>query len=143
MPDLEEALSELETHQTQLDMDGVMIGVSRQALDILITAARAGLAGAGERQGAQAGALRLPGISQSRLRLPSEPQAMSATTSGTADPKPGTRQASELDCTCPVLDNGHGRGYMGDGERYGFVVQENCPLHAIEPVQKAHELPNG
>ena len=44
MPDLEEALSELETHQTQLDMDGVMVGVSRQALDIvLISLARAGL----------------------------------------------------------------------------------------------------
>ena len=46
--ELEEALTELETHQTQLDMDGVMVGVSRQALDILITAARAGLAGAGD-----------------------------------------------------------------------------------------------
>lgn len=43
MPDLEEALTELETHQTQLDMDGVMVGVSRQALDMAITAARAGL----------------------------------------------------------------------------------------------------
>lgn len=44
MPDLEEALTELETHQTQLDMDGVMIGVSRQALDIVLEAlARADL----------------------------------------------------------------------------------------------------
>lgn len=43
MPNLEEALTELETHQTQLDMDGVMVGVSRQALDMVITAARAGL----------------------------------------------------------------------------------------------------
>lgn len=41
--ELEEALTELETHQTQLDMDGIMVGVSRQALDMVITTARAGL----------------------------------------------------------------------------------------------------
>ncbi len=46
MPDttLTSAVNELKTHQTQLDMDGVMVGVSRQALDIVLEAlARAGL----------------------------------------------------------------------------------------------------
>lgn len=37
MTDVSDALIHLERHQTQLDMDGVMVGVSRQALDILIS----------------------------------------------------------------------------------------------------------
>ena len=33
---IEAAIEELKTHQTQLDMDGVMVGVSRQALEELL-----------------------------------------------------------------------------------------------------------
>lgn len=54
---------------------------------------------------------------------------MSATTSGTGDPKPGTKQASELGCTCAVTDNHHGLGAYGDGNKYGWWISENCPLH--------------
>ena len=46
MPDttLTSAVNELKEHQRQLDMDGVEVGVSRQALDIvLLSLARAGL----------------------------------------------------------------------------------------------------
>ena len=41
---IDAAIEELKTHQTQLDMDGVMVGVSRQALEELLehVAARAG-----------------------------------------------------------------------------------------------------
>lgn len=46
MTDVSDALVHLERHQTQLDMDGVMVGVSRQALDILISFARDALAAA-------------------------------------------------------------------------------------------------
>lgn len=46
MPDttLTSAIDQLQNHQTQLDMDGVAVGVSRQAIDIVLDAlARAGL----------------------------------------------------------------------------------------------------
>ncbi len=35
---LESAIIELRSHQTQLDMDGVMVGVSRQALEEVLDA---------------------------------------------------------------------------------------------------------
>ena len=45
---------------------------------------------------------------------------------------PGSPAAVDKGCTCPVMDNGHGRGYMGDGERFGWVVDDSCPLHGRE-----------
>lgn len=42
-------------------------------------------------------------------------------------PNPGSDEAIALGCTCPVLDNGHGRGYMG--KPGVFWVSEGCPLH--------------
>lgn len=41
-------------------------------------------------------------------------------------PSPGSREAKEAGCTCPVLDNCHGKGYLGGPD---FVVVEDCPLH--------------
>lgn len=38
-------------------------------------------------------------------------------------PNPGSDEALELGCTCPVLDNGHGRG-AGP-----FWINEGCPVH--------------
>ncbi|MDQ0506005.1 hypothetical protein QOZ94_002809 [Xanthobacter agilis] len=42
-------------------------------------------------------------------------------------PSPGSDAAIALGCTCPVLDNGHGRGYMGRSEQ--FWVSADCPIH--------------
>lgn len=43
------------------------------------------------------------------------------------DPTPGSNQAIEQGCKCPILDNANGRGYMGvDGV---FVINETCPVH--------------
>lgn len=42
---------------------------------------------------------------------------------------PGSDQAIENGCTCPVLDNGHGKGHLGDGGKYGYWVNGDCPLH--------------
>lgn len=39
---------------------------------------------------------------------------------------PGSDDALERGCTCPVLDNNHGAGYMGTDH---FVVRFDCPLH--------------
>lgn len=46
---------------------------------------------------------------------------------------PGSPEAIERGCTCPILDNAHGKGYMGgvkdeDGELV-FVISQGCPLH--------------
>ena len=51
-------------------------------------------------------------------------------------PNPGSRDAIAKGCTCPVMDNGHGRGYMGgakdkDGNTL-FVYSAGCPVHKME-----------
>jgi hypothetical protein len=48
-------------------------------------------------------------------------------------PKPGSPAAIEAGCLCPVMDNGHGRGVHGDGEKYGWWMVEDCPLHGEQP----------
>lgn len=45
-------------------------------------------------------------------------------------PPPGSDAADELGCTCPVMDNAHGRGRGGDGARFGWYIAGNCPVHA-------------
>ena len=41
---------------------------------------------------------------------------------------PGSDQARNAGCTCPVMDNSNGKGYMGmDGV---FVYNENCEYHS-------------
>lgn len=46
---------------------------------------------------------------------------------------PGSREAIEAGCRCPVWDNGHGRGYLGgmtdDDGNLIFVKVQSCPLH--------------
>ena len=41
-------------------------------------------------------------------------------------PNPGSDAALDRGCTCPVLDNGHGRINGGKGP---FWITANCPLH--------------
>jgi hypothetical protein len=40
---------------------------------------------------------------------------------------PGSDVAIELGCTCPILDNCYGKGYMGVSNVY--CVVESCPVH--------------
>jgi len=54
-------------------------------------------------------------------------------------PLPGSNEAIDAGCTCPVLDNGHGRGYLGNGEKYGWVLSEDCPLHGQLLGQKSQD----
>ena len=42
---------------------------------------------------------------------------------------PGSDTAVKNGCSCPILDNGHGRGYLGCGEQFGWVISGLCPLH--------------
>jgi hypothetical protein len=43
----------------------------------------------------------------------------------TDTPNPGSDEALALGCTCPVLDNGHGQGYMGQPGIYVYTA--GCP----------------
>jgi len=55
---------------------------------------------------------------------------------------PGSDEAQENGCCCPVLDNGHGKGYYGNGEQYGWVMAAGCPLHNEEylrAIEKCQE----
>lgn len=48
-------------------------------------------------------------------------------------PPPGSSEAGKSGCTCPVLDNAHGRGYMGgvkdDHGKTVYVINLDCPVH--------------
>ena len=45
------------------------------------------------------------------------------------EPNPGSDEAIAQGCSCPVMDNGHGRGSAhGDGT---FVMNTVCPLHGF------------
>lgn len=48
---------------------------------------------------------------------------------------PGSKEALEQGCKCPVLDNEYGRGYMGgvkdDEGNTVFVVMDDCPIHNV------------
>ena len=48
---------------------------------------------------------------------------------------PGSDEAIAAGCTCPVIDNGYGRGCMGgvkdEQGRTVFVISGDCPLHGI------------
>ena len=62
------------------------------------------------------------------------PNAAPPTGVGVCDPcryyeptPPGSRAAKARGCLCPVIDNGHGFGYLGQPGVY--VMMFDCPLH--------------
>ena len=56
-------------------------------------------------------------------------------------PPPGSPEAVKLGCTCPVMDNGHGKGYMGVPGIY--VYSGDCPLHRLKPQEWTTEDERG
>lgn len=55
-------------------------------------------------------------------------------------PNPGSDEAVEQGCTCPVLDNNHGEGIpYGKSKEQCFWVNEECPLHRHTPWWKLKE----
>lgn len=44
-------------------------------------------------------------------------------------PNPGSREAVNQGCICPVWDNEHGEG-MNIGDRTLWYVTKGCPLHS-------------
>lgn len=55
----------------------------------------------------------------------------------TTVPNPGSKEAREQGCLCPVVDNEFGKGYLGRGDRFGFIADEDCPLHGAGTVGSA------
>jgi hypothetical protein len=45
-------------------------------------------------------------------------------------PNPGSDEALDLGCLCPVMDNNHGQG--SDWGYNKFWISESCPLHVKE-----------
>lgn len=50
-------------------------------------------------------------------------------------PNPGSDEAIRLGCTCPVMDNGHGKGYMG--QKNIFVMSGGCSIHGSKNEKRA------
>ena len=48
-------------------------------------------------------------------------------------PNPGSPESVKQGCTCPIMDNAYGKGYMGgvkdDDGNIIFVTQVGCPVH--------------
>jgi hypothetical protein len=45
-------------------------------------------------------------------------------------PNPGSKEALEQGCTCPVLDNEYGEGaYIDEDGKPQFWMSADCPLH--------------
>lgn len=53
-------------------------------------------------------------------------------------PTPGSDAALEVGCSCPVLDNAHGRGFPWNGE-IAFWIAGDCILHGVEEVLPLEE----
>lgn len=41
---------------------------------------------------------------------------------------PGSKEAIAKGCTCSVMDNAHGQGFILNGQRV-FWYSEGCPVH--------------
>lgn len=50
---------------------------------------------------------------------------------------PGSQAAIENGCTCPVMDNYHGKGsgYYEDNGDVAFWLDDKCPLHGQEQTR--------
>jgi len=55
---------------------------------------------------------------------------------------PGSKEATDKGCTCPVLDNHHGRGVSQGGKEPLFWKNEHCPLHGVEAEMEKSNCDN-
>lgn len=48
-------------------------------------------------------------------------------------PNPGSAEAIAIGCSCPRIDNGHGRGsgFKNDDGSPAFWVRGDCPVHGV------------
>ena len=53
---------------------------------------------------------------------------------------PGSKEAVDKGCTCPIMDNGAGRGYMGQVGK--FWITYGCPLHTDKEAEEISDICN-
>lgn len=53
-------------------------------------------------------------------------------------PNPGSDAAIALGCTCPVLDNSHGKGHYGQTGIFVYTI--GCPVHPWENLKVGDEV---
>ena len=46
-------------------------------------------------------------------------------------PNPGTQDAIDMGCTCPIIDNHYGEGIPTD-DGFAFWYNQECPIHGFE-----------
>ena len=55
-------------------------------------------------------------------------------------PNPGSEEAIEKGCSCPVMDNNEGKGIPvpngSGGYDTAFWMKNDCPLHGLKDKQK-------
>ena len=56
-------------------------------------------------------------------------------------PNPGSDKAIKMGCTCPVMDNNHGKGFMY-GDKKCFYWNLDCPLHFPEEKEDKSDETN-
>lgn len=50
-------------------------------------------------------------------------------------PNPGSAEATDMGCECPVIDNAHGLGAnCNPGE---FWINATCPIHGVSTQEQA------
>ncbi|MBI2451155.1 MAG: hypothetical protein HYV52_02350 [Parcubacteria group bacterium] len=47
-------------------------------------------------------------------------------------PNPGSNEAIQQGCACPVLDNRYGAGAWFIGKEIFFYIDQSCPIHKEE-----------
>jgi len=52
-------------------------------------------------------------------------------------PNPGSMEAINQGCTCPVMDNAYGTGANGtSGDAAVFWINQGCPVHGVQPIDE-------
>lgn len=56
-------------------------------------------------------------------------------------PNPGTVEAINAGCVCPVIDNNHGKGVIINGNTCFWLI-ENCPIHSAKKEEEKVKTDN-
>jgi len=59
-----------------------------------------------------------------------------------SQPNPGSPEAIEQGCRCPILDNGRGNPQLA-ADRGGFIINGDCPVHAAQLAEVGEGLLDG
>ena len=46
------------------------------------------------------------------------------------NPNPGSNEALDMGCLCPIFDNNHGKHVPWQG---GYIIVKGCPVHPWPP----------